>query len=141
MKPFALDSSMTTMGGVFYPTGHVFVMFPTHDAAQKAAQALQDGGVEDNDISLVTPEMIQEKIARTVGKALVQHYGARPEWGAMNYTVHELVEQEESGETKATILHHLRTADDRRAAEAAMREMHQRLEVYVDSLTRRHLGG
>jgi hypothetical protein len=81
------------------------------------------------------------EIARTVGKALVQHYGARPEWGAMNYTVHELVEQEESGETKAAILKHLRSDADRRAAEAAMREMHQRLEVYADSLTRRHVKG
>jgi pyrroloquinoline quinone (PQQ) biosynthesis protein C len=77
------------------------------------------------------------EIARTVGKALVQHYGARPEWGAMNYTVHELVEQEEAGETKDAILKHLRTADDRSAAETAMREMHRLLEIYADSLTRR----
>ena len=93
--------------------------------------------------SLCATALLEEEvveIARTVGKALVQHYGARPEWGAMNYTVHELVEQEESGETKATILQHLRTEDDRRAAEGAMREMHQRLEVYADSLTRRHVG-
>jgi len=69
MKPFALDSSMTTMGGVFYPTGYVFALFPTHDAAQKAAQALQDGGLAGDDISLVTPEIIQEKIVRTVGNA------------------------------------------------------------------------
>jgi pyrroloquinoline-quinone synthase len=94
--------------------------------------------------SLCATALLEEEvveIARTVGKALVQHYGARPEWGAMNYTVHELVEQEESGETKATILQHLRTESDRRAAETAMREMHQRLEVYADSLTRRHVGG
>jgi len=86
--------------------------------------------------ALLEEEVVE--IARTVGKALVQHYGARPEWGAMNYTVHELVEQEEAGETKGAILQHLRTADDRRAAEAAMREMHRVLEVYADSLTRRH---
>jgi hypothetical protein len=70
----------------------------------------------------------------------VQHYGVRPEWGGMNYAVHEQVEMEESGETKATILAHLRTDDDRHAAEAAMREMHRLLEVYAESLTRRHLG-
>jgi pyrroloquinoline-quinone synthase len=90
--------------------------------------------------SLCATALLEEEvveIARTVGKALVQHYGARPEWGAMNYTVHELVEQEEAGETKDAILRHLHTADDRRAAEAAMREMHQRLEVYAESLTRR----
>jgi pyrroloquinoline-quinone synthase len=90
--------------------------------------------------SLCATALLEEEvveIARTVGKALVQHYGARPEWGAMNYTVHELVEQEEAGETKGAILQHLRTDDDRKAAEAAMREMHRRLEVYADSLTRR----
>ena len=76
---------------------------------------------------------------RTVGKALVQHYGVRPEWGAMNYTVHEAIEKEESGETKKTILKHLATPDDRRAAEAAMREMHALLEAYADGLARRAL--
>ena len=94
--------------------------------------------------SLCATALLEEEvveIARTVGKALVQHYGVRPEWGASNYTVHELVEQEEAGETKSAILEHLRTADDRRAAEAAMRGMHRCLEVYAESLTRRHLGG
>ena len=93
--------------------------------------------------SLAATALLEEEvveIAQTVGKALVQHYGARPEWGAMNYSVHEQVEMEESGETKATILSHLRTEDDRRTAEAAMREMHRLLEVYAESLTRRHLG-
>ena len=90
--------------------------------------------------SLCATALLEEEvveIARTVGKALVQHYGVKPEWGGMNYTVHELVEQEESGETKATILKHLRTAEDRRAAASAMREMHRLLEVYAESLTRR----
>lgn len=91
--------------------------------------------------SLCATALLEEEvveIARTVGKALVQHYGARPEWGASNYTVHELVEQEEAGETKGAILKHLKTAEDRRAADAAMREMHRLLEVYADSLTRRY---
>jgi pyrroloquinoline-quinone synthase len=94
--------------------------------------------------SLCATALLEEEvveIARTVGKALVQHYGVRPEWGGANYSVHELVEQEEAGETKAAILTHLRTADDLRAAEMAMREMHRLLEAYADSLTRRHLAG
>lgn len=81
------------------------------------------------------------EISRTVGRALVQHYGCRPEWGGLNYAVHEAVEMEESGETTKTILAHLRTPADREAAESAMREMHRLLEVYAESLTRRHLGG
>src|SRR5262252_7807147 len=87
--------------------------------------------------ALLEEEVVE--IARTVGRALVEHYGVRPEWGGQNYAVHEAVEQEESGETKKTILKHLRTADDRRAAEDAMREMHRLLQVYAESLARRHL--
>jgi pyrroloquinoline quinone (PQQ) biosynthesis protein C len=89
--------------------------------------------------ALLEEEVVE--IAQTVGKALVQHYGVRRDWGAMNYTVHEAIEKEESGETKKTILKHLRTSDDRRAAEAAMREMHRLLEAYADSLARRELSG
>jgi pyrroloquinoline quinone (PQQ) biosynthesis protein C len=86
--------------------------------------------------ALLEEEVVE--IAQTVGKALVQHYAVRRDWGAMNYTVHDAIEKEESGETKKTILKHLRTAEDRRAAEAAMREMHQLLESYAESLARRH---
>lgn len=69
MKNFVLDSSMTTMGGVFYPTGHMFVMYPTREDAQKAAEAVIADGLASNDISLITPEVIHENIARTVGNA------------------------------------------------------------------------
>jgi pyrroloquinoline-quinone synthase len=86
--------------------------------------------------ALLEEEVVE--IARTVGRALVQHYGVRPDWGAANYTVHEAIEQEESGETKKTILGHLKTSEDRRAAETAMREMHELLVAYADGLARRY---
>jgi hypothetical protein len=41
--------------------------------------------------------------------------------------------------TKKTILKHLRTSEDRRAAESAMREMHRLLQAYAEGLARRHL--
>jgi len=91
--------------------------------------------------SLCATALLEEEvveIARTVGKALVQHYGVRPDWGAANYTVHEAIEQEESVETKKTILGHIKTAEDRRAAEAAMREMHDLLVAYAEGLARRY---
>jgi pyrroloquinoline-quinone synthase len=88
--------------------------------------------------ALLEEEVVE--IAQTVGRALVEHYGVRPEWGGANYTVHEAIEKEESGETKKTILGHLRTIEDRRAAEHAMREMHGLLASYADGLARRHLG-
>jgi pyrroloquinoline quinone (PQQ) biosynthesis protein C len=69
----------------------------------------------------------------------MQHYGVKPEWGGLNYTVHEQIEQEEASSTHEAVLAHLPTAEDRRAAEAAMREMHRLLEAYADGLARRHL--
>mgnify|MGYP000451111938 CR=1 FL=1 len=88
--------------------------------------------------ALLEDEVVE--LARTVGRALVEHYGVRPEWGGMNYTVHELIEQEEATGTREVVLKHLTTAEDRRAAEAAMREMHRLLEAYAEGLARRHLG-
>ncbi|AEG92902.1 hypothetical protein [Ramlibacter tataouinensis] len=69
MKPFTLDSSMTTMSGVFYPTGHVVVMLPGRDTVDKAVHALQEAGMSGDDISLLSPEIIHGQIARTVGNA------------------------------------------------------------------------
>ena len=69
MKIFKLDSSMTTMGGVFYPTGYMVVMFPTEEDAASAARKIQADGIEADRVSHLTPEVIQEQIARTVGTA------------------------------------------------------------------------
>ena len=69
MKPFSLEPNMLTMRGVFYPTGHMFVMFPTEKDARDAEHALEADGYSGESISLLTPEDIQKKIARTVGNA------------------------------------------------------------------------
>ena len=42
MKPFALDSSHTSMSGVFYPTGQVFAMFPSAELTRQAATSVAD---------------------------------------------------------------------------------------------------
>jgi pyrroloquinoline quinone (PQQ) biosynthesis protein C len=57
----------------------------------------------------------------------------------MNYLVHEEVEREEAGETEGAILKYIRTADDRRAAEDSMREMHRLLSAYATGLAREYL--
>ena len=69
MKSFVLEPDMLTMSGVFYPKGYVFLMFPTRDGASQAAQTLADNGIAGDTVSLVSPETIQETIARTVGNA------------------------------------------------------------------------
>jgi pyrroloquinoline-quinone synthase len=94
--------------------------------------------------SLCTTAFIEAEvveISQTVGRALAEHYGCRPGWGAMNYLVHAEVEREEAGETEATILGYIRTAKDRRAAEGAMRDMHRLLESYAHGLARDFLSG
>lgn len=67
MKPFQLDSKMLTMGGVFYPTGWIFVMFPTRDDAEKVVHELQLRDYDTTSIMLVTPEDTLGKIVHTVG--------------------------------------------------------------------------
>jgi pyrroloquinoline-quinone synthase len=92
--------------------------------------------------SLCTTAFIEAEVvevSQTVGQALAKHYGCRPDWGAMNYRVHEEVEREEAGETEEAILKYIRTSDDRRIAEQSMREMHRLLEAYATGLARTHL--
>jgi hypothetical protein len=69
MKPFALEPNMLTLSGVFYPTGYMFIMFPTEKDARDAEHMLEEDGYTGESISLLTPEDIQEKVARTVGNA------------------------------------------------------------------------
>jgi len=69
MKHFSLEPSMLTLRGVFYPTGYMFVMFPSEKDARDAEHALEESGFTGEAISLLTPEEIQESIARTIGNA------------------------------------------------------------------------
>jgi len=64
MKHFRLSSGMTTMRGVFYPRGHIVLMFPNEKDALLAAALLREDGVLDEDLSLATPEEFESEIAR-----------------------------------------------------------------------------
>ena len=66
MKPLILDSSMTNMSGVFYPTGHVFALFPDEDCARQAAAALHSAS-HQGDLAHASPEFILQEIVRTLG--------------------------------------------------------------------------
>jgi hypothetical protein len=63
MKPFHISSGMTNMRGVFYPTGHVVLMFPRAEDAKYAVELLRDDGVKDDDLCLATPEEFEREIA------------------------------------------------------------------------------
>ncbi|HSW19763.1 MAG TPA: hypothetical protein VLJ86_21275 [Ramlibacter sp.] len=98
MKPFVMDSKMTTMRGVFYPTGHIVLMLPSHDDAHKAAHALLHVGIDDNEISVLPPELFMDQIAHTADGAdsplpspgteadtvrQMTHLAAQGQWGLM----------------------------------------------------------
>jgi pyrroloquinoline-quinone synthase len=87
--------------------------------------------------ALFESEVIE--LSQTVGQALVKHYGCRPEWGGMNYTVHFEAEKEESDDTEKAILKYVQTEHDRRAAETSMRTLHGHLEAYARGLERAYL--
>lgn len=68
MKSFHLEPSMVTMRGVFYPTGHMVLMFPSERDARNAEQLLERDG-RGEAVSLLSPEVIRSEIARTAGGA------------------------------------------------------------------------
>jgi hypothetical protein len=100
MKEFELEPRMLTIRGVFYPTGHMFLMFPSEADARKAAHDLLDDGYSGESISVLTPEVILEKIARTVSNAdmplpsagteadTVRHYADLASKGAWALLIH-----------------------------------------------------
>ena len=69
MKLFELDLSKLTLGGVFYPTGHVLLMLPNRGLADQAARLLVEAGVAGDKMSLLPPETVQGPIARTASGA------------------------------------------------------------------------
>ncbi|MBL0419382.1 RNA-binding protein [Ramlibacter sp. AW1] len=105
MKPFVMQSSMTTMSGVFYPTGHAVLMFPGgHEDARKACKALAAVGIDDDEMSLLSPEVIMSDITRTVGSADIplpsvgteadtvrqmSHLAAQGHWGLLVHAPHQ----------------------------------------------------
>lgn len=62
MKHFILSRAMTNMRGVFYPTGHMVLMFPTEQDAARAAELLRMDGVSEDDLSVATPREFETEI-------------------------------------------------------------------------------
>jgi hypothetical protein len=63
MKPFSLAAGMTNMRGVFYPTGHMVLMFPTEGDARHACELLRADGVREDDLCLAAPAEFERQIS------------------------------------------------------------------------------
>ena len=56
MKAFHLERRMMSLLGDFYPTGNLFIMFPTEAHARRAESLLLQDGQDCNSVLLLTPD-------------------------------------------------------------------------------------
>ena len=67
MKNFELSPDLLNLRGQFYPTGHIIAMFRNEEAARAAGRALVSGGIGEEDLSLIPPDVMMGDVVRTVG--------------------------------------------------------------------------
>lgn len=66
VKALVLDSSHTSMSGVFYPTGNILALFPSAESARKAANTLESSGA-GAETAYAGPETLLQDVVRTIG--------------------------------------------------------------------------
>jgi hypothetical protein len=62
VKAFHLERRMMSLLGDFYPTGHLFIMFPSEAQARKAETLLTIDGQDVGEISLLTPQDVLDVV-------------------------------------------------------------------------------
>jgi hypothetical protein len=92
MKPFHLESGMTTLQGVFYPTGYMVLMFPSEAHAREAERRLLADGRSGDEILYMSPQCILDELASTAGDD-----NAMPSVGTEGATVRHFVELAREG--------------------------------------------
>ena len=94
MKDFELTPKMLTLGGVFYPTGNAFILFPDLEDAMRVARELEaEVEVGSDGIMLLTPDAILTQI----GKADDQSDVELPSVGTEGATVRKYVDLAREG--------------------------------------------
>ncbi len=93
MKKFELAPQMLTMGGVFYPKGHVFIMFAdTKDAEQVALEVDRSGG-DSSAIMLLDSATVLRDVGQVKGESDV----ALPSVGTEGATVRKYIDLARQG--------------------------------------------
>lgn len=119
MKDFELTKKMLSMGGVFYPTGYAFIMFPDIENARQAARELE---TVSDDIMLLTPASILEEIGKADGHSDL----SLPSVGTERATVQKYVELAQQGHHALMI-----PVDSEEAAERVMSVVRKRPFSYA----------
>lgn len=92
MKPFHLESAMQTMRGVFYPTGWMVLMFPGEEAARGAGRRLEESGLAEDAVLLLTPADFLRDVVGATGDE-----GIMPSAGTEGDTVRRFAELARQG--------------------------------------------
>ena len=68
MRAFHLEPGMTTLRGVFYPTGYMVLMFPSEADAREAERRLMDDGHDSQAILFMSLQCVIDELAPTAGQ-------------------------------------------------------------------------
>jgi hypothetical protein len=93
VQAFVMTPKMSTLQGVFYPTGYAFLMFPDAENAEEAARELEAANFDDQDIMLLTPELILREIGKIDGESSI----ALPSVGTEGATVRKYIDLAREG--------------------------------------------
>lgn len=93
MQSFLMNPKMTTLQGIFYPTGYAFLMFPDAENAEQAARELEAAGFADQDVLLLTPRVVLKEIGKIDGESTVE----LPSVGTEGATVRKYIDLAREG--------------------------------------------
>lgn len=93
MKPFAMERSMLTLGGAFYPTGYAVLLFSPDQDLQQVSSRLEKAGFDADRQLHLTPQTILREIGKKQGESDLP----LPSVGTEGKTVARFVELAETG--------------------------------------------
>jgi len=88
-----MTPKMTTLQGVFYPTGYAFLMFPDAGNAEQAGRELEAAGFGEQDVMLLTPQDILKEIGGIDGESTL----TMPSVGTEGATVRKYIDLAREG--------------------------------------------
>lgn len=69
MKPFAMESSMRTIGGAFYPTGYAVLMLGPHEDLDDVSRKLEEAGFDGRRLMHLSPQTVMREIGKMEGES------------------------------------------------------------------------
>ena len=93
MKNFELTQKMLSLGGVFYPTGYAFIMFPNAAQAERAAIEIANTTALEESVMFLNAATVLKDIGKVEGDSDVE----LPSVGTEGATVRKYVDLARTG--------------------------------------------